>query len=390
MNLEAGIEPINTRLHKIDRIQWDRYQRLNSTDKRKKLVTDKMNVRLKTRKGWNCQMRKQNEEYDRYKKDGYKHIVKPWVNYTRNIQFEKVKLIKSKKEHTKEELKHITEELLKEVRVDYKIFTDGSTSEVQKNGGAGICILDKEERIKHEENWAAGKLCSSFGGECVAFINAIRWIKNNEEVGKTYAIITDSLSLVEWLKNMGKSNEEGWKAIICEEVRDLEKRVLLIWIPSHIEIRGNELADEQAKRGCNKNQDTLHVEREIINAKIKQEKFHIDHEMAKRKYGDKRSPKEEIEGKWSTRVRGEYAKMRTNHHSQLNYYRNKINHEESNLCRLCEEEIETSEHLVCYCTMLRGKRMQIFGEEIIKEEEMVKSPEKCKNLLEKVFSCLKD
>ena len=60
------------------------------------------------------------------------------------------------------------------------IYTDGSTSGEQENGGAGVTIWDSNDNVLEEISQPAGVLCSSNTGECVALLEAIKWIRDNE------------------------------------------------------------------------------------------------------------------------------------------------------------------------------------------------------------------
>ena len=49
----------------------------------------------------------------------------------------------------------------------------------------------------YEKSLPAGKLASSFAGECAAVLHAIQWIKERQKVSiERYVIATDCLSLI--------------------------------------------------------------------------------------------------------------------------------------------------------------------------------------------------
>ena len=93
----------------------------------------------------------------------------------------------------------------------------------------------------------------------------------------------------------------------------------LLWIPSHCDIPGNEQADELAKKGSMKNQENIPVTHSILKTKIKGKKWESTHERAT--FGEKRSPKMEIERTWPKKVRTLYSRLRTGHTTELKAYK---------------------------------------------------------------------
>ena len=73
-------------------------------------------------------------------------------------------------------------EQIESIHAEYKIYTDGSTDANQENGGAGIYIEGALGTVVREESVVAGKFCSSYTGECVAFLRALEWIQQQEQI----------------------------------------------------------------------------------------------------------------------------------------------------------------------------------------------------------------
>ena len=112
-----------------------------------------------------------------------------------------VELEKNKNEYTLQKLAELTEMKIAEIDADVELYTDGSTSGEQQNGGAGVFAQDKLGNVLLEVWKAAGKLCSSYDGECVAMRTALEWIEEDDRGDIKYAIFTDSLSLTSALKS---------------------------------------------------------------------------------------------------------------------------------------------------------------------------------------------
>ena len=140
----------------------------------------------------------------------------PWSAI--NASITAVQLEKRKKDYSEEALKEQTANKIDEIDADVHLFTDGSTSGKQENGGAGIAIMDRYGNSLQEESHPAGKYCASYDGECVAMIKSLNWIKDEHENNKSnltaskdelkYAIFTDSESLTNDQTN-GKTNMSG-------------------------------------------------------------------------------------------------------------------------------------------------------------------------------------
>ena len=96
-------------------------------------------------------------------------------------------------------------EKIQSMEPNLTIYTDESTSGEQENGGAGVTIWDSTDNVLEEISQLAGALCSSHTGECVALLEAIKWILGNEvPPNATVLTYSDSMSLAQSLeKNTG-------------------------------------------------------------------------------------------------------------------------------------------------------------------------------------------
>ena len=179
LRLEAGVEPLEERTTKNCQILWEKFIRLREEDPRRMMAEKEVNQRLKSRYGW-------------------RHRTTPLMNKTLNrktptvvtnpmvamkARMERVELNKTKEHYTLEELARETEMKIAEVDADIEIYTDGSTSGNQQKGGAGVFAQDRNGNTLYEDYRAAGSICSSYDGECVAMIMALEWIQQRNEPG---------------------------------------------------------------------------------------------------------------------------------------------------------------------------------------------------------------
>ena len=161
----------------------------------------------------------------------------------------------------------------------------------------------------------------------------------------------------------------------------------MLWVPSHCQIPGNDEADRLAELGTKLSQSEVPVTSKITQARIRREKWKIDHVRAAQTFQDRRQPRTEIEKNWPRDVRTLYARLRSGHAKELNYYSWLIEKDEDPSCK-CGAEKETIEHVISECPLLDEKR-KVLKLQNIKTDIMVKDPEKCRKLLEERFPGLR-
>ena len=141
LHLETGIEPIRDRFAKNNKLMRERHLRMPQDDPRIQLMEKKATVKLKTRQGLRHATESYPEEAN-FDRATTKSMYPPW-RVTRPV-FDKVP-------------------------------------------------LEKKDGVEERMCWPAGKYCSSYGAECVAFLRALEWAEENHVM--SVAICTDSLSL---------------------------------------------------------------------------------------------------------------------------------------------------------------------------------------------------
>lgn len=161
----------------------------------------------------------------------------PWLISVPNID---MSLIKHNK-HTTNPLTY--RQLYNELRADYKdyieIYTDGSHSEE----GSGCAIVWENSPTKFKlEN-----ICSVFYCEAFAVYQALIKIRKSNEL--KFVVFTDSLSLIQCFMSIQNNKEPIIHKIfkLHQDIKTDNKVVIFIWIPSHVGIEGNEMADSAAK-----------------------------------------------------------------------------------------------------------------------------------------------
>lgn len=114
----------------------------------------------------------------------------PWIRLDQ-LKLDKVLLDRPKSEYKSNELRELSMAKIRSFTTDVVIYTDGSTDDLQENGGAGVYIENASGLPMLEASFPAGKLCSSYTGECVALLRDLEWLQVHR---KSSLVCTDSLS----------------------------------------------------------------------------------------------------------------------------------------------------------------------------------------------------
>lgn len=129
--------------------------------------------------------------------------------------------------------------LFRNIREHYKehkfIFTDGSKSDHL----VGYSVVDESNELKTS---VLPSYSSIFSAELIAIDEAINIVKN---IAGKFAICSDSLSALKAIANV--NNENHYTVRIRDSLVNIPADIVLIWIPGHSAILGNDLADKIAK-----------------------------------------------------------------------------------------------------------------------------------------------
>ena len=384
LHLETGVPPLRDRYQQNDDITWDRYAQLPESDQRRQLQLFEGRTRLKTRIGWRKKAGDRMKNLNITRETTSPHLP-PWISLDR-LTLDKVLLDRPKAEYTSEELKELSMAKIRSFTTEVTIYTDGSTDELQERGGAGVFIEDAMGLPMLEASFPAGKLCSSYTGECVAMLRALEWL---QERRLSSLVCTDSLSLHSALSQNDFRDRDPWLKEVKKMLLTTPEEVTLLWIPSHCDVPGNERADALAKEGSELNQENTPVTHQIVKSKIKARKWAISHKRAIDTYGNRRKPNFKIERKWPKDVRTLFSRLRTGHCLELKSYQHRLDATKDARCMECHQEEETIEHILCNCPAEDARRQQLKPDGNFTTGDLISKPELCRQLLERRFQQLK-
>ena len=253
------------------------------------------------------------------------------------------------------------------------IYTDGSKT--KQGAGAGYVVMKGKDTLLHAESINLTGNASIFQAELLAIQAAAVHMLTREDTYNQYVkIFSDSQAALQALK--AKHGKAQTVKDTHDALNDLElqsKQVRLTWIKAHIGLDGNELADEYAKLGTVDltTQINTHTTYKEIRAATREYVYHKWREKWKA-LKKCRMTKLFYDGP-DRRVGKVVARLSRNDmtlfihaitgHNNLNYMNSIIIPDYTPLCRFCEEEDETFDHLYTDCPVFWRERREIKGAE---------------------------
>ena len=255
------------------------------------------------------------------------------------------------------------------------IYTDGSGI----NGYVGAAATCPKIRETKHYHLGSDKEHDVFAAELKAMCLALQILNLGSQSAITQCIIySDSQAALQaTMKPAQQSGQETIKEFLDNADQLQTQRrisILLIWIPGHMDIIGNEMADEAAKHAANLNHVQPSFSSPVMKAaqnavvlqKINQEwtrLWQTEQKTAKELRRICKKPTAESEPKLyqSLEIRRDIAdliRLRTEH-CGLNNYLHKIGREESPLCSCGNNAKETVKHLLLKCEIYEKQREKL-------------------------------
>ena len=216
-------------------------------------------------------------------------------------------------------------------------------------------------------------------------VRAISWLDEYED-WQSALLLCDSKSLVETRAN--SNQPEGDVHRIQSAIAELckKKEVRTLWVPGHCNLCGNELADLEAKLGSEVAQPSVPMDSSNHSALIRREERQssLTHPRLTALYTTR--PREE-EALLQKADRTDLIRLRCRHHPHLRRWQQMTGMSETDSCRLCAEEEESSEHLWLRCPAFIVERQRLGQGRTF--DELVRLPCALLALLRIIFRCLR-
>ena len=190
-------------------------------------------------------------------------------------------------------------------------------------------------------------------------VRAISWLDEYEDL-QSALVLCDSKSLVETLANSNQSDGDVHQIQSAIAELCMKKEVRILWVSGHCNIRGNEIADLEAKLGSEVAQPSVPLDSSTRAALIRREERQssLTHPSLTALYTTR--PREEEEALLQKANRTDLIRFRCRHHPHLRRWQHVTGMSETDGCRLCAKEEESSEHLWLRCPAFIAER-QRFG-----------------------------
>ena len=210
-----------------------------------------------------------------------------------------------------------------------------------------------------------------------------RVLQNRHYTHKTIKIFSDSQAALKALESGWCNSKTVWN---CREaLSELSRcnKITLVWIPGHMGLGGNEAADQLAKRGAATKFTGPEPVLGISHATAKHATLAWAENEWKRQWQrlpGLRHSKVFITNPVNKQLTDKLLGLNRSYlkalvglytgHCRLRHHMHKIGLAPNSECRLCMEDEETAEHVLCTCPAAGRIRLNLFGEASLKMENL--------------------
>jgi ribonuclease HI len=241
-------------------------------------------------------------------------------------------------------------------------YTDGSKT----TSGVGSGVYGEKPKFKLCRN--LGTMATVFQAEIFAILLCLQENIRRNFKRRTILIYCDSQAALKALNSFEVKSKLVWECLQLLNTLSTCNKVILSWIPAHVGHEGNEEADTLAKRGASNTfigpEPFLGLSNCNFRTRIKEETAKkqvthwINYEGARQAKlfipRPERKRAEELLLLGRNRVRTLTCFLTG--HCELNKHMKTLGIAQSELCRFCHEEEETTEHILCECEAMTNAR----------------------------------
>ncbi len=180
---------------------------------------------------------------------------------------------------------------------------------------------------------------------------AISWLGENEDWRKAL-LICDCKSLVDVVGN-SHASDEGIRLVQAAVAQlNAERRLEVLWVPTHCGLMGNELANDEAKSGSPEHQPLVALDPATRRAWIRRTCTSTFNTTPLHAATYTRSPLQQEDALLTKSETTDLRRFRSGHHPALRRWKNLISRSEETTCRLCDNVEEPYDHLWLRCPAL--------------------------------------
>ena len=242
---------------------------------------------------------------------------------------------------------------------------------------------DPENPVTIDEKKTKGRiLTSSYEEEKEAMDSGIKWLEKNIVAKHDKVLIcTDSQSLTAAL-----DNESPDVASLCRRLDAMDRHIDIQWVPGHMDLPGNELADKFANEATELGDDaqptSLKAAKAVIKRTLKDKP--PSHARTAAVYANHSTAKEE-KTLTSKRDAVMLARLRAGHSMQLAAYRYLMDPTTDPRCPKCLQDNQTLKHWLLECPATLSTRQSIFGDTNTELSVLTDDPIKAIELAKRCF-----
>lgn len=173
--------------------------------------------------------------------------IPPWHFINNTVDIGLADIIR--KDECPDKIKSISLEYFEKYQNSMHIYTDGSKSD---SGRVSSAFFVKEKDLKFKYR-ITDKL-TIYTAELVAIRETLNWVIQNENRFNNVhniAIFSDSKSSLESLNKEKSAERPNLLIEILETLTKIHTKITFVWIPAHVGLPGNEIADQLAKSAIN-------------------------------------------------------------------------------------------------------------------------------------------
>ena len=229
-----------------------------------------------------------------------------------------------------------------------RIYTDGSVAGPHRNGGAGV-LIQWTDRTETKLSTPVGLLSTSCKAEEKAILTAIEELTRDQRLNnKNVVFLTDSDDILQAIDNH-KTAVASNTVHALESLSNKTNQIILQWIPGHVGIKGNEIADQLAKEGTLLEQPETEItfpqQKVIIKETLAQVWDHSHDHM-------KNDPINTLQRSDQVTI----FRLRTGHNRLKQHMYTKLGIGTTPYCT-CGTDFENTQHILMHCPLYNVQRM---------------------------------